>query len=89
MSFLRRLLGLAFPTCSMGSDASDARGLIAASFRQWAGAHDLRVEQTPGLRVFGRLSLDGPLVRTLPAISAALILAVGLAITARAIPGVL
>jgi nickel/cobalt exporter len=40
-------------------------------------------------RVFGRLSLDGPLVRALPAVSAALILAVGLAITARAIPGVL
>ena len=40
-------------------------------------------------RTFGRLSLDGPLVRTLPAISAALILAVGLAITAKALPGVL
>ena len=40
-------------------------------------------------RAFGRLSLDGPLVRTLPAISAALILAVGLAITAKAIPGIL
>jgi nickel/cobalt exporter len=40
-------------------------------------------------RAFGRLSLDGALVRTLPSISAALILAVGLAITARAIPGVL
>jgi ABC-type nickel/cobalt efflux system permease component RcnA len=40
-------------------------------------------------RTFGRLSLDGPLVRALPALSAALILAVGLAITARALPGVL
>jgi ABC-type nickel/cobalt efflux system permease component RcnA len=40
-------------------------------------------------RAFGRLSLDGPLVRTLPSVSAALILAVGLAITARAVPGVL
>ena len=40
-------------------------------------------------RAFGRLSLDGSLVRTLPALSAALILAVGLAITAKAIPGVL
>jgi ABC-type nickel/cobalt efflux system permease component RcnA len=37
---------------------------------------------------FGRLSLDGPVVRLLPALSAALILAVGLVITARAIPGV-
>jgi ABC-type nickel/cobalt efflux system permease component RcnA len=40
-------------------------------------------------RAFGRLSLNGPVVRTLPAVSAALILAVGLAITARALPGVL
>jgi nickel/cobalt transporter (NicO) family protein len=40
-------------------------------------------------RAFGRLSLDGPLVRTLPAISAALILTVGIAITVRAIPGVI
>ncbi len=39
-------------------------------------------------RTFGRLSLDGPLVRALPAVSAALILAVGLVITARALPGV-
>jgi ABC-type nickel/cobalt efflux system permease component RcnA len=40
-------------------------------------------------RAFGRLSLDGPLVRTLPSVSAALIVAVGLVITARAVPGVL
>ncbi len=40
-------------------------------------------------RTFGRLSLDGPVVRALPAVSAALILAVGLVITARALPGVL
>ena len=40
-------------------------------------------------RVFSRVSLDGPLVRTLPAVSAALILAVGLAITVKAIPGIL
>jgi len=40
-------------------------------------------------RAFGRLSLDGPLVRTLPSVSAALILAVGLVITARALPGVI
>lgn len=39
-------------------------------------------------RTFGRLSLDGPVVRALPAASAALILAVGLVITARALPGV-
>jgi ABC-type nickel/cobalt efflux system permease component RcnA len=40
-------------------------------------------------RVFGRLSLDGPVVRALPSVSAALILAVGIAITVRALPGVL
>jgi ABC-type nickel/cobalt efflux system permease component RcnA len=39
--------------------------------------------------VFGRLSLDGPVVRTLPSVSAALILAVGVVITAKALPGVL
>jgi ABC-type nickel/cobalt efflux system permease component RcnA len=39
-------------------------------------------------RTFGKLSLDGPLVRALPAVSAALILTVGLVITIRAVPGV-
>jgi nickel/cobalt transporter (NicO) family protein len=39
-------------------------------------------------QTFGRLSLDGQLVRSLPAVSAALILTVGLVITARALPGV-
>ena len=39
-------------------------------------------------QAFGRLSLNGPLVRALPAVSAGLILAVGLVITARALPGV-
>jgi ABC-type nickel/cobalt efflux system permease component RcnA len=40
-------------------------------------------------RAFGRLSLDGRVVRALPAVSAALILVVGIAITAKAIPGVI
>ena len=40
-------------------------------------------------RTFSRLSFDGSLVRALPAASAALILTVGLVITARALPGVL
>jgi ABC-type nickel/cobalt efflux system permease component RcnA len=39
-------------------------------------------------RAFGRLSLDGPVVRALPAVSAALILLVGVVITLRAVPGV-
>ncbi|MGH3135017.1 MAG: nickel/cobalt transporter, partial [Gaiellaceae bacterium] len=40
-------------------------------------------------RAFGRISLNGPIVRSLPAISAALIVVVGVLITARAIPGVI
>ena len=39
-------------------------------------------------RAFTRVSLDGPVVRALPAVSAAVILVVGLVITAKAIPGV-
>jgi len=39
-------------------------------------------------RTFGSLSVDGRVVRMLPAVSAGLILAVGILITARAIPGV-
>jgi ABC-type nickel/cobalt efflux system permease component RcnA len=39
-------------------------------------------------RTFSRLSLDGPVVRALPAASAALILVVGVVITARAVPGI-
>ena len=39
-------------------------------------------------RVFSRVSLDGPLVRLLPALSAVVILLVGVALTVRAIPGV-
>lgn len=40
-------------------------------------------------RAFGRLSLNGPVVRMLPAVSAALILAVGVVITVKALPGVI
>jgi nickel/cobalt exporter len=40
-------------------------------------------------RAFGRLSLDGPVVRALPAASALLILAVGVGITVNALPEVL
>ena len=39
-------------------------------------------------RAFGRIGLDGPVIRALPAVSAAVILLVGVAITARALPGV-
>ena len=40
-------------------------------------------------RAFGRLSLNGRLVHALPAVSAALILVVGVVITVKALPGVL
>jgi ABC-type nickel/cobalt efflux system permease component RcnA len=40
-------------------------------------------------RAFGRVSLDGPLIRALPAASALLILAVGIGITVDALPEVL
>ena len=40
-------------------------------------------------RAFARFSLDGPIVRALPALSALVILAVGIGITAKALPGVL
>ena len=40
-------------------------------------------------RTFGRLSLDGPFVRVLPAASALLILGVGVAITLNVLPEVL
>jgi len=40
-------------------------------------------------RAFSRISLEGRVIRALPAVSAALILVVGIAITARALPGVL
>ena len=39
-------------------------------------------------RVFARAGLDGPLVRALPAVSAAVIVVAGLAITAKALPGI-
>ena len=40
-------------------------------------------------RAFSRLSLDGPLARALPAVSALVILGVGVAITLNALPEVL
>jgi ABC-type nickel/cobalt efflux system permease component RcnA len=40
-------------------------------------------------RAFGSLSFEGRLIRVLPAVSALVILCVGVAITARAVPGLL
>ena len=39
-------------------------------------------------RTFGRMSLEGRVVRALPAVSAVVIVLVGLAMTLRALPGV-
>jgi nickel/cobalt transporter (NicO) family protein len=39
-------------------------------------------------RAFARARFDGPVIRALPAVSALVILAVGVVITARAIPGI-
>jgi ABC-type nickel/cobalt efflux system permease component RcnA len=39
-------------------------------------------------RAFSRLRLDGPVIRALPAVSAGVIVAVGVAITARAVPAI-
>ena len=39
-------------------------------------------------RAFSRVSLEGPVVRALPALSAVVILLVGVALTVRALPGV-
>jgi hypothetical protein len=40
-------------------------------------------------RTFSRLSLDGSVIRALPAVSALVILGVGLVLTVRAVPAVL
>jgi ABC-type nickel/cobalt efflux system permease component RcnA len=40
-------------------------------------------------RTFSRMSFDGPLVRALPTVSALVILVVGVAMTARALPGII
>jgi nickel/cobalt transporter (NicO) family protein len=40
-------------------------------------------------RAFGRMSLDGPFLRALPAVSALVILTIGVGITVKALPGVL
>ena len=39
-------------------------------------------------RTFGRMSFDGPVVRALPAVSALLILGLGILMTVRAVPAI-
>lgn len=63
--------------------------IVAFSFGLAATITGIGLVAVVARRAFGRLSLDGPLVRRLPAMSAALILAVGVAITVKALPGVL
>jgi nickel/cobalt transporter (NicO) family protein len=61
--------------------------IVAFSFGLAATITGIGLVAVYARRAFGRFSFDGPIVGALPAVSAALILAVGLVITARAIPG--
>lgn len=59
MTFLRRLCALLFPRFSptrASPPPSSPRGEIAAVFREWAESRGLRVGETTGLRVFGRVA---------------------------------
>jgi len=62
--------------------------IVAFSFGLAATITAIGLVAVLARRTFGRLSVDGRVVRMLPAVSAGLILAVGILITVRAIPGV-
>ncbi|MFN0155372.1 MAG: nickel/cobalt transporter [Gaiella sp.] len=62
--------------------------IVAFSFGLAATITGIGLVAVLARRAFGRARLDGPLVRALPAVSAAVILAVGLVLTVRAIPAV-
>ena len=62
--------------------------IVAFSFGLAATITGIGLVAVLARRAFARVSFDGPVVRALPALSAAVILAVGLVITAKAIPGV-
>ena len=62
--------------------------IVAFSFGLAATITAIGLVAVLARRTFGSLSVDGRVVRMLPAVSAGLILAVGILITARAIPGV-
>jgi ABC-type nickel/cobalt efflux system permease component RcnA len=62
--------------------------IVAFSFGLAATITGIGLVAVFARRAFSRMSLEGRLVRTLPALSAALILVVGLVITAKAVPGV-
>ena len=63
--------------------------IVAFSFGLAATITGIGLVAVYARRAFSRVSLEGPIVRLLPAASAALILAVGVVITAKALPGVL
>jgi ABC-type nickel/cobalt efflux system permease component RcnA len=62
--------------------------IVAFSFGLAATITGIGLVAVLARRAFSRMSLEGPLVRVLPALSAALILVVGVVITAKAVPGV-
>jgi nickel/cobalt exporter len=62
--------------------------IVAFSFGLAATITGIGLLAVLARRAFSRLSLEGRLVRTLPALSAALILLVGVVITVKAVPGV-
>lgn len=55
MKFLRRLFGFATPSRFPAPTEASPQGRIAAAFRKWASAHDLRIRENTGLRLVGRL----------------------------------
>ena len=63
--------------------------IVAFSFGLAATITGIGLVAVYARRAFSSVSLEGPLVRALPAASAALILFVGVVITAKALPGVL
>jgi nickel/cobalt transporter (NicO) family protein len=62
--------------------------IVAFSFGLAATITGIGLLAVLARRAFSRMSLEGRLVRTLPALSAALILLVGVVITVKAVPGV-
>ena len=62
--------------------------IVAFSFGLAATITGIGLVAVYARRAFSRVSLEGPIVRLLPSLSAALILAVGVVITVKALPGV-
>jgi len=62
--------------------------IVAFSFGLAAVVSGIALLAVTAKRAFGRMSLEGRIVRALPAVSAVVIVLVGLAMTVRALPGV-